>query len=195
MAKKKAGSIEQGTISIHTENIFPIIKKWLYSDKEIFLRELVANGVDAIRKLQHVNLVEGLQLAEEYAVEVTLDAQAGTLTVRDNGIGMDADEVQRYINQIAFSSAEEFLQKYQDLNGQERQDGERTLLINTANPVVRNLLALHQQGRAVETEQLVAQVYDLAMLSCQAFDRERMERFLERSHQLLARIEPGSKGG
>jgi molecular chaperone HtpG len=118
MAKKQTGSREQGTISIHTENIFPIIKKWLYSDKEIFLRELVANAVDAIRKLQHVNAVEGLQLAEEYAVEVLIDAAAGTLTVRDNGIGMDADEVRRYINQIAFSSAEEFLQKYQDLNGQ-----------------------------------------------------------------------------
>jgi molecular chaperone HtpG len=118
MARKQAGGIEQGTISIHTENIFPIIKKWLYSDKEIFLRELVANAVDAIRKLQHVNLVEGLQLAEDYAVDVTVDAAAGTLTISDNGIGMDADEVRRYINQIAFSSAEEFLQKYQDLQGQ-----------------------------------------------------------------------------
>jgi molecular chaperone HtpG len=118
MAKQRQTGPEQGTISIHTENIFPIIKKWLYSDKEIFLRELVANGVDAIRKLQHVNLVEGLQLAEDYAIEVSVDAAAGTLTVRDNGIGMDADEVRRYINQIAFSSAEEFLQKYQDMNDQ-----------------------------------------------------------------------------
>jgi len=118
MAKARQTGPEQGTITIHTENIFPIIKKWLYSDKEIFLRELVANGVDAIRKLQHVNLVEGLQLAEEYAVDVSIDTEAGTLTVRDNGIGMDADEVRRYINQIAFSSAEEFLQKYQDLREQ-----------------------------------------------------------------------------
>jgi molecular chaperone HtpG len=61
--------------------------------------------------------------------------------------------------------------------------------------VIRNLMALHQQGRDTETEQLMAQVYDLAMLSCQAFDRERMERFLERSHQLLAKIEPGDKAG
>lgn len=106
---------EQGSISIHTENIFPIIKKWLYSDKEIFLRELVANAVDAIHKLRHINLVEGLQLAEEFAVEVSIDSTAGTLTVRDNGIGMDADEVRRYINQIAFSSAEDFLSRYQDL--------------------------------------------------------------------------------
>ena len=78
-------------------------------------------------------------------------------------------------------------------DGPERHGGERTLLINTANPVIRNLMAFHEQGREAETNQLVAQVYDLAMLSCQAFDREHMERFLERSHQLLARIEPGGK--
>lgn len=115
MAKEKSAVLEEGSISIHTENIFPIIKKWLYSDKEIFLRELVANAVDAIHKLRHINLVEGLQLAEEFAVEVSIDSEAGTLTVRDNGVGMDADEVRRYINQIAFSSAEDFLSRYQDL--------------------------------------------------------------------------------
>ena len=106
---------EQGTISIHTENIFPIIKKWLYSEKEIFLRELVSNAVDAIHKLQHVNLIEGLQLSAEYAVDVALDAEAKTLTIRDNGIGMSADEIRRYINQVAFSSAEEFVEKFKDL--------------------------------------------------------------------------------
>jgi molecular chaperone HtpG len=106
---------EKGTISIHTENIFPIIKKWLYSDKEIFLRELVANAVDAIHKLQHINLVEGLQLADDYAVDITVDKDAGTLTVRDNGIGMTAEEIRKYINQIAFSSAEEFIDKFKDI--------------------------------------------------------------------------------
>lgn len=113
MAKKASGA-EKGTISIHTENIFPIIKKWLYSDHEIFLRELVANAVDAIRKLEHINLVEGLKLAEDYRIDIHIDEQARTLTVKDNGIGMTAEEVRRYINQIAFSSAEEFLQKYKD---------------------------------------------------------------------------------
>lgn len=108
-------TIEQGNISIHTENIFPIIKKWLYSEKEIFLRELVSNAVDAIHKMQHVNLVEGLQISDEYRVDVTLDKQAGTLTVKDNGIGMTADEIRRYINQVAFSSAEDFVQKFKDL--------------------------------------------------------------------------------
>ena len=105
-----SNNVEQGSISIHTENIFPIIKKWLYSDKDIFLRELVSNAVDAIHKFQHVNLTEGLQVADEYAIEIVLDDAAGTLTVKDNGIGMTADEIRRYINQIAFSSAEEFVE-------------------------------------------------------------------------------------
>jgi molecular chaperone HtpG len=106
---------EKGNISIHTENIFPIIKKWLYSDKEIFLRELVANAVDAIHKLQHINVVEGLQLSDDYAVDITVDKDAGTLTVRDNGIGMTDEEIRKYINQIAFSSAEEFIDKFKNL--------------------------------------------------------------------------------
>ncbi|MDA3903208.1 MAG: molecular chaperone HtpG [Desulfuromusa sp.] len=106
---------EQGSISIHTENIFPIIKKWLYSDKDIFLRELVSNGVDAIHKLQNINLIEGLQLADEYKVNIHIDKEAGTLTVTDNGIGMTAEEVRKYINQVAFSSAEDFIEKFKDL--------------------------------------------------------------------------------
>jgi len=108
-------NVEKGTISIHTDNIFPIIKKWLYSEKEIFLRELVANAVDAIHKLQHVNVVDGLKLTDDYAVDVTVDKDAGTLTVKDNGIGMTADEIRKYINQIAFSSAEEFIDRFKDL--------------------------------------------------------------------------------
>ena len=106
---------EEGSISIHTENIFPIIKKWLYSDKDIFLRELVSNAVDAIHKLQNANLIEGLQLADEYKVNIHIDKEAGTLTVSDNGIGMTADEVRKYINQVAFSSAEDFVEKFKDL--------------------------------------------------------------------------------
>ena len=106
---------EEGQISIHTENIFPIIKKWLYSDKDIFLRELVSNAVDAIHKLQNVNLLEGLQLSDEYRVNIHIDKDAGTLSVSDNGIGMTADEVRKYINQVAFSSAEDFVEKFKDL--------------------------------------------------------------------------------
>ena len=109
------GTRETGTISINTENIFPIIKKWLYSDKDIFLRELVSNGIDAISKLHHINVVEQLKLVEDYGVDITVDKDKGTLTVKDNGIGMTADEVRRYINQVAFSSAEEFLKKFKDV--------------------------------------------------------------------------------
>jgi len=106
---------EQGNISIHTENIFPIIKKWLYSEKEIFVRELVANAVDAIHKLKQADLLEGLKLEDEFAVEVSVDSDAGTVTIKDNGIGMTADEVRKYINQIAFSSAEDFIEKFKGL--------------------------------------------------------------------------------
>jgi molecular chaperone HtpG len=105
--------LEKGNISIHTENIFPIIKKWLYSDHEIFLRELVSNAVDAIQKLRmvaHSGEVSGEM--GELEIVITIDKQAKTLAVSDNGIGMTADEVKKYINQVAFSSAEEFVEKY-----------------------------------------------------------------------------------
>jgi molecular chaperone HtpG len=106
--------LEQGNISIHTENIFPIIKKWLYSDHEIFLRELISNGVDAIQKLRMVaNSGEFTGELADPEIVITIDQAAKTLTITDNGIGMTADEVKKYINQVAFSSAEEFVQKYQ----------------------------------------------------------------------------------
>lgn len=105
--------LEQGTISIHTENIFPIIKKWLYSDHEIFLRELVSNAVDAIYKLKMVSHSDSFSgKLGEPEIQIKLDQERKTLSVSDNGIGMTADEVKRYINQVAFSSAEEFVQKY-----------------------------------------------------------------------------------
>jgi molecular chaperone HtpG len=110
---------EQGTISIHTENIFPIIKKWLYSDHEIFLRELISNGVDAIQKLKMVSL-SGDYSGDVGEPQITLaiDKDKKQLSITDNGIGMTADEVKKYINQVAFSSAEEFVQKYQSSNDQ-----------------------------------------------------------------------------
>lgn len=106
--------LEQGTISIHTENIFPIIKKSLYTDHEIFLRELISNGVDAIQKLKMVSYageVDGDLEAPE--IQIIIDKDKKTLSISDNGIGMTADEVKKYINQVAFSSAEEFVSKYQ----------------------------------------------------------------------------------
>ncbi|MNX71111.1 Chaperone protein HtpG [compost metagenome] len=104
---------EHGHLSIHAQNILPIIKKWLYSDHEIFLRELVSNGVDAISKLKHLALTENLGDLGPFQVEVHVDKDAKTLTVKDNGIGMTADEVRQYINQVAFSGAKEFVERYQ----------------------------------------------------------------------------------
>ncbi|MBE9101398.1 molecular chaperone HtpG [Vacuolonema iberomarrocanum] len=112
--------LEQGNISIHTENIFPIIKKWLYSDHEIFLRELISNAVDAIQKLNMVARTgEFSGDLSEPKIEITLDKEQKTLAIADNGIGMTADEVKKYINQVAFSSAEEFVEKYKGSNDQQ----------------------------------------------------------------------------
>lgn len=106
---------EKGTISIHTENIFPIIKKFLYSDNEIFLRELVSNATDAIQKLRRLSsLGEYKGELPEPMVEVKLDAENKTITISDNGIGMTAEEIKKYINQIAFSGATEFVEKFKE---------------------------------------------------------------------------------
>ncbi len=104
--------LEEGQIEIHTENIFPIIKKAVYSDHEIFLRELVSNGVDAISKRRMASIADDCEPNEEARISIRIDREANTLTVSDNGIGMTEEEVKRYINQVAFSSAEEFLSKY-----------------------------------------------------------------------------------
>jgi len=107
--------MQQGSINVQTENIFPIIKKFLYSDHEIFLRELVSNAVDATQKLKTlVSLGELKANTEKLKVEVILDKAKKTITIRDNGIGMTGEEVEKYINQIAFSGAEEFVEKYKD---------------------------------------------------------------------------------
>ena len=100
---------QQGNISIHAQNIMPIIKRWLYSDKDIFIREMVSNGCDAITKQKMLS--PGAE--EDWRVTVTLDAEKGELCFSDNGIGMTADEVEKYINQVAFSGAGEFLKNYE----------------------------------------------------------------------------------
>ncbi len=107
-----------GKIKISSENMMPIIKKWLYSDKDIFLREIVANAIDAITKHKKlVDLGEAAESNETYAVKVYLDKETRTLTVEDNGIGMTAEEVEKYITRIAFSGAEDFLKKYENASG------------------------------------------------------------------------------
>src|ERR671912_475823 len=106
---------EKGTISIHTENIFPIIKKFLYSDNEIFLRELVANAVDATQKIKRLSsLGEYKGDLGELKVSVSFDEKKKTITISDNGLGMTAEEIKKYINQIAFSGATEFVEKFKD---------------------------------------------------------------------------------
>ncbi len=111
--------MKQGNIQISSENMMPIIKKWLYSDKDIFLREIVANGVDAITKFKKLaTMGEATEVEnEEYNVKISVDKDAKTLTVEDNGIGMTADEVEKYITQIAFSGANDFLAKYEKAGG------------------------------------------------------------------------------
>ena len=117
----KKNTIKSGKINVQTENIFPIIKKFLYSDHEIFLRELVSNAVDASQKLRVLS-ANGEYKGElgDLKVEVILDRDAKTITIRDNGIGMSAEEIDKYINQIAFSGAEEFVEKYKGKEGAEQ---------------------------------------------------------------------------
>ena len=104
-----------GKINVSVENIFPLIKKFLYSDHEIFLRELISNATDATLKLKHLsNIGEAKGDFGEPKIEVKIDAENKTLSIIDQGIGMTQEEVEKYINQVAFSGAEEFLEKYKD---------------------------------------------------------------------------------
>lgn len=111
-------AIEKGSVSIEAQNIMPVIKRWLYSDKDIFLREVVSNGCDAITKYRMLHL--GTE--EDMRVTVTVDKVKGEIRIADTGIGMTDEEVRRYINQVAFSSAEEFLKNYQGEKGEEKAD-------------------------------------------------------------------------
>ena len=107
--------MSKGNINVSVENIFPLIKKFLYSDHEIFLRELISNGTDATSKLKHlISIGEAKIELGDAKIEISLDKKAKTLSIKDQGLGMTADEVEKYINQIAFSGAEEFLDKYKD---------------------------------------------------------------------------------
>ena len=109
-------AVERGPLSINSENMFPIIKKWLYSDHDIFYRELVSNGCDAITKLKKLDMMGDYELPEGFRprIDIEVDPQEKTIKVTDNGLGMTADEVKEYINNIAFSGAEAFLEKYKD---------------------------------------------------------------------------------
>ncbi len=113
---------EQGNLSINSENLFPIIKKWLYSDHDIFYRELVSNGCDAVTKLKKLEVMGEYQLAddEKLRVDIVVNPEEKSIKVIDNGIGMTADEVKEYITQIAFSGATDFLSKYKDKTSEDQ---------------------------------------------------------------------------
>ena len=108
----------QGTLKIHSENILPIIKKWLYTDRDIFLRELVSNACDAMSKLKILRDQRQADFKdEELRIDIEIDKEAKTIKIFDTGLGMNSDEVEKYIAQLAFSGAEEFVKKYQDEEG------------------------------------------------------------------------------
>ena len=115
-------AVKHGSLSINSENIFPIIKKWLYSDHDIFIREVVSNACDAITKLKKLDLMSETSLPDDYKakIEVEVNPEDKTITFTDNGLGMTADEVKEYINQIAFSGAADFLEKYKDKANEEQ---------------------------------------------------------------------------
>ena len=106
-------SNKHGNLSISSDNIFPIIKKWMYSDHDIFYRELISNGCDAITKLKKLEMMGEATLPADYKanIQITVNPKEKTLTVTDNGLGMTQEEVEEYINQIAFSGATDFLEK------------------------------------------------------------------------------------
>lgn len=111
MAKKT------GSISVNTENIFPIIRQWLYSDQDIFVRELISNGTDAISKMERLVGMGEASADGDYRIDVILDSDAGTLSFNDNGLGMTFEEIDRYINDIAYSGALDFVERCQEQGG------------------------------------------------------------------------------
>jgi molecular chaperone HtpG len=189
----KTGSMKTGQIHVQTENIFPIIKQFLYSDHEIFLRELVSNAVDASQKLK-VLASNGEFKGElgELKVEVILDKEAKTLTIRDNGIGMTADEIDKYINQIAFSGAEEFVQQYKGKEGAEQIIGHFGLGFYSAFMVAEKVqirtLSRFENAQAVQWESNGSPEYTIVEIDKEQrgtdivlFISEDANEFLEKS--------------
>jgi len=134
-------SLEKGNLSIHSDDIFPVIKKWLYSDHDIFVRELISNANDAITKFKQLVLMQEASIEdnENYEIHVSLDVEGQTLTFRDNGIGMTADEIKKYINQIAFSGAEDFINTYKDKSDKDQIIGHFGLGFYSAFMVAENV--------------------------------------------------------
>lgn len=149
---------EQGNLAINSENIFPIIKKWLYSDHDIFIREVISNGCDAITKLKKLEMISEAALADDYKakIEVEVNPEEKTITFTDNGLGMTADEVKEYINQIAFSGAADFLEKYKDKANDEQIIGHFGLgfysVFMVADSAEINTLSYQEGAEAVHWE-------------------------------------------
>ncbi len=149
---------EQGNLAINSENIFPIIKKWLYSDHDIFIREVVSNGCDAITKLKKLDLISEAALADDYKpkIQVEVNPEEKTISFTDNGLGMTADEVKEYINQIAFSGAADFLEKYKDKANDEQIIGHFGLgfysVFMVADSAEINTLSYKEGAEAVHWE-------------------------------------------
>ena len=168
-------AMEQGNLSINSENIFPIIKKWLYSDHDIFLRELVSNGSDAITKLKKLALIGEAEIADdnEWKIIVRINPEEKTLTIIDNGIGMTADEVKEYINQIAFSGATDFLAKYKDKASEDQIIGHFGLgfysAFMVAHKVTIDTLSYKDGAQAVHWESEEGLNYEMS-------DSDRTER-------------------
>ena len=145
--------MSKGNINVSVENIFPLIKKFLYSDHEIFLRELVSNATDATTKLKHLVAIGEAKV--EYGnpiIEVKIDSDKKTLHIIDQGLGMTAEEVEKYINQIAFSGAEEFLEKYQDDKNDSGVIGHFGLGFYSAFMLDVRSVMLVSTGRSMETQ-------------------------------------------
>ncbi|MES2557384.1 MAG: molecular chaperone HtpG [Bacteroidota bacterium] len=185
--------MKTGQIHVSTENIFPIIKKFLYSDHEIFLRELVSNAVDASQKLKVLSS-QGEYKGElgDLKVEVLLDKEAKTLTIRDNGIGMTAEEIDKYINQIAFSGAEEFVKQYEGKEGAESIIGHFGLGFYSAFMVAEKVqirtLSRHDGAQAVQWESNGSPEYTIEDIEKETrgtdivlFINEESVEFLEKS--------------
>ena len=161
---------ERGTISINAENIMPVIKKWLYSDKDIFVREVVSNGCDAVSKMKRLLSMGEAKLAEgegedPWRIDVVANADEGTLTFTDNGIGMTAEEVKKYIAQVAFSGAEEFLKKYKAEDGESGIIGHFGLgfysVFMVSKKVVIDTLSYQEGAQAVRWTSEDGMQYDL----------------------------------
>ena len=151
-------SVERGNLSINSENIFPIIKKWLYSDHDIFIRELISNGSDAITKLKKLEMMGEVEIPEDnhYKLEVIVNSEEKTIQFIDNGIGMTMEEVKEFINQIAFSGAQKFLEKYKDKTNEDQIIGHFGLgfysAFMVANKVTINTLSWQPDAKPVHWE-------------------------------------------